>query len=358
MRLLVITNDFPPKPGGIQTYLGSLLDAYPDPVRVLAPADGPAIGTSKGEEIVRRGKRRFMWPTKSVVDWFIAEARDFEADAVFFGAPHPLTRATPRLRNELGIPVGILCHGAEVTIPAAIPGVRSWLRRTLRSADVLFAVSRFTQGKVSKLTGREVVPIGAGVEVDTFTPAEPPPENTPPLVGCVSRFVPRKGQDRVIAAADELRRQGTEVEVLIVGKGRTEAKLRKLAADSDVDVRFEIDVSWKDLAGLYRSMDVFCMPCRSRWGGLEVEGLGLVFLEAAAAGLPVLAGSSGGSPETVLPGETGFVVDSVADIVEGLEIILADPERARQMGAKGRRRVAEEYVWDRVVANLQGGFRS
>lgn len=358
MRLLVITNDFPPKPGGIQTYLGSLTDAYPGPVRVLAPADGPAVGTSRGEEIVRRGRRRFMWPTKSVVDWFIEEARDFEAEAIFFGAPHPLTRATSRIKAELGIPVGILCHGAEVTIPAAIPGLRSWLRRTLRSADVLFAVSRFTQGKVSKLTGRDVVAIGAGVEVETFTPAAPPPSNDPPVVGCVSRFVPRKGQDRVIAAATELKRRGVDVEVLIVGKGRNESKLRKLADNSGVSVRFEIDVPWKQLADLYRSMDVFCMPCRSRWGGLEVEGLGLVFLEAAAAGLPVLVGSSGGSPETVVPGETGFVVDSVEDIVEGLEIMVSDRDRARTMGAKGRLRVVDEYVWDRVVANLEGGFRS
>jgi phosphatidyl-myo-inositol dimannoside synthase len=358
MRLLVITNDYPPKSGGIQTYLGNLVDAYPGPVRVLAPADGPAVGTAKGEEIVRRGKRRFMWPTRKVVDWFIREARDFEADAIFFGAPHPLTGATRRLKEEMGLPVGILCHGAEVTIPAAIPGLRTWLRRTLRHADVLFAVSRFTQGRVSKLTGRDVVPIGAGVEVDMFTPAATPPRNDPPIVGCVSRFVPRKGQHRVIEAAAELKKKGVDLDVLIVGSGRTEAKLRKLAAASDVAVRFEIGVPWKELANLYRTMDVFCMPCRSRWGGLEVEGLGLVFLEAAAAGLPVLAGSSGGSPETVIPGETGFVVDSVADIVEGLEIILANPERAREMGAKGRLRVVDEYVWDRVVARLEDGFRS
>ena len=132
MRLLIITNDYPPKSGGIQTYLGNLVDAYPGPVRVLAPADGPAVGTAKAEEIVRRGRRRFMWPTRKTVDWFIAEARDFGADAIFFGAPHPLTRAAGRLRDELGIPVGVLCHGAEVTIPAAVPGLRTWLRRTLR----------------------------------------------------------------------------------------------------------------------------------------------------------------------------------------------------------------------------------
>ncbi len=358
MRLLIITNDYPPKSGGIQTYLGNLVDAYPGPVRVLAPADGPAAGTAKGEEIVRRGGRRFMWPTRKTVDWFIAEARAFEADAIFFGAPHPLTRAARRLKEELGIPVGILCHGAEVTIPAAVPGLRSWLKKTLQQADVLFAVSRFTQGKVSRLTGRDVIPIGAGVEVDTFTPAATPPANEIPIVGCVSRFVPRKGQHRVIAAAAELKRKGTDVAVLIVGSGRTESKLRKLAAAAEVDVRFAIGVPWGELADLYRTMDVFCMPCRSRWGGLEIEGLGLVFLEAAAAGLPVLAGSSGGSPETVIPGETGFVVDSVSDIVEGLEILLANPDRARQMGAKGRLRVVDEYVWDRVVARMESGFRS
>ncbi|MDJ0954916.1 MAG: glycosyltransferase family 4 protein [Acidimicrobiia bacterium] len=358
MRLLVVTNDYPPKSGGIQTYLANLVDAYPHAVRVLAPADGPAAETAKGEEIVRRGRRRFMWPTRKTVDWFIAEARDFSADAIFFGAPHPLTRAAARMKDELGIPVGVLCHGAEVTIPAAVPGLRTWLRRTLRRADVLFAVSRFTQHKVARLTGRAVVAIGAGVEVDTFTPATVPPENDPPIVGCVSRFVPRKGQHRVIAAAKVLQERGREVEVLIVGSGRTEAKLRKLAQQSGVSVRFEIGVPWEQLPDLYRTMDVFCMPCRSRWGGLEVEGLGLVFLEAAAAGLPVLAGSSGGSPETVLPGETGYVVDSVDDIVAGLEMILSDRERSREMGAKGRARVVEEYVWDRVVARLEDGFRS
>lgn len=358
MRLLVITNDYPPKPGGIQTYLGNLVDAYPDAVRVLAPADGPATGTRHGEGIIRRGKRRFMWPTRSVVEWCISEARDFGADAILFGAPHPLSQATPKLKAALNIPVGILCHGAEVTIPAAVPGLRYWLKRVLRSADALFAVSRFTQRKVGRLTGREVVAIGAGVDIETFTPAAAPPDNDIPVVGCVSRFVPRKGQHRLIAAAGDLAAAGTDVELLIVGKGRKEAKLRRLAARSGVKVRFEIDVPWADLAGLYRSMDVFCMPCRSRWGGLEIEGLGLVFLEAAAAGLPVLAGSSGGSPETVVPGETGFVVDSVEDIVAGLQLLITDTQRAREMGAKGRRRVVEEYVWDRVVTNLGDGFRS
>jgi phosphatidylinositol alpha-1,6-mannosyltransferase len=175
-------------------------------------------------------------------------------------------------------------------------------------------------------------------------------------VGCVSRFVPRKGQHRLIAAATELRRRGLAVTVLLVGKGRTEPRLRRLAERSGVPVRFEIDVPWERLGDLYREMDVFCMPCRSRWGGLEVEGLGLVFLEAAATGLPVLAGDSGGAPETVAPGETGFVVRSVADIVDGLESVLDDPERAAAMGRAGRERVGREFTWDRVVERLLAGL--
>jgi phosphatidylinositol alpha-1,6-mannosyltransferase len=178
------------------------------------------------------------------------------------------------------------------------------------------------------------------------------------VVGCVSRLVPRKGQHRLIAAAERVRDRGKDVELLIVGAGRNEQRLRKLAAESGVAVRFEVGVPWHELPDLYRSMDLFCMPCRSRWGGLEAEGLGLVFLEAAAAGLPVLAGSSGGSPETVVPGSTGFVVDSVDDIVEGIELLLEDRRRAREMGATGRARVLSEYVWDRVVATLEAGYRS
>ncbi len=352
MRLLLITNDFPPKPGGIQTYLRDFVDAYPDDVVVYAPADENASTSEPG---VVRGARSFMLPTRGFHDDVLRLADDFRPDAILFGAPHPLSKGGPALRQSLDVPFGVLNHGAEVTIPSATPGARQMLGRVLASADVRFAVSRFTAEVVTKLCGEPTLVLGAGVDVDTFTPASIPPQNAIPVVGCVSRFVPRKGQHRLIEAAGRLDR---DVALLFVGKGRNEPKLRRMAERLGVQARFEIDVPWTALPGLYQQMDVFCMPCRSRWGGLEIEGLGLVFLEAAAAGLPVLAGSSGGSPETVVPGETGFVVDSVSDIVEGLEILLANPDRARQMGAKGRLRVVDEYVWDRVVARMESGFRS
>jgi phosphatidylinositol alpha-1,6-mannosyltransferase len=350
MRLLLVTNDYPPKPGGIQMYLKNLVDAYPDEILVYAPKDDDAEPHEPG---VVRGSRSYMVPSRTVVDDILAVAEPFEPDAVLFGAPHPLPAMGPALRGALGIPFGVLSHGAEVTLPGAFPGSRQALGRILRSADVRFAVSRYTADKVARISGRPATFVGAGVEIDTFTPPDPGGVHDPPVVGCVSRFVPRKGQHRLLEAVARLDRP---VRVLLVGKGRKEGSLRAQAEKLGIDAMFAVDVPWGDLPGLYRSMDVFCMPTSSRWGGLEVEGLGLVFLEAAATGLPVLAGDSGGSPETVIPGETGYVVSSVSDIVEGLEILLDDPVRAAEMGAAGRRFVEEEFTWERVIERFVDGF--
>lgn len=348
MRLLLITNDYPPKPGGIQQYLGNIIDAYPDEFHVIAPADDGA----EPDDRICRNDSTFMWPTPKVADWVEERAVAFGPDAILFGAPHPLPFLGPRLRERLGVPYGVLSHGAEVTLPAAAPGARQTVAKALRDADARFAVSRFTADRVHRLTGKDVVFVGAGVDIDTFTPP-PNGENEIPVVGCVSRFVPRKGQHRLIEAAAKL---DQPVELLLVGKGRKEAQLRKFADKLGVRTRFAVDVPWSDLPGLYREMDVFCMPCKSRWGGLEVEGLGLVFLEAAATGLPVLAGDSGGSPETVIPAETGYVVHSVDDVVEGLTMLLDDPIGAREMGLAGRRFVEDVFTWPRVVERFREGF--
>lgn len=356
MRLAVVTNDYPPKPGGIQQYLGNLVDAWPDDVLVLGPNDGPANETDRGEAVVRRGTAGFMWPTPRVRRWVMAELQSFEPNAVLFGAPYPLSRLAPALREALDVPIGVLGHGAEVVIPAAIPGIRSVLRSTLRAADVRFAVSRFTQQRLRRLTSLPVHYVGAGVDIDRFVPDPNRPSGSPPVLGCVSRFVPRKGQDRVLRAAAQLVKQGTPVRVLIVGKGRKEHSLRRLADRLGVDAQFAVDVPWRELPELYASIDVFCMPCRSRWGGLEIEGLGLVFLEAAAAGVPVLAGSSGGSPETVDPGRTGYVVHSVDDITQAVERILSEPDRAREMARLGRNRVEQEFTWAAVATRFRAGF--
>jgi phosphatidyl-myo-inositol dimannoside synthase len=349
VRLQLVTNDYPPKPGGIQQYLANLVDAWPDPVQVIAPADSNA---DPDERVTRHPTSEFMWPTRSVADWVAARTVAFDPDVVLFGAPHPLTVLGRRLRAELGVPYGVLAHGAEVTLPGAAPGARQALAGVLRDADVRFAVSRYTAARVESMSGSDTVVVGAGVDTKAFAP---PPDggHAVPIVGCVSRFVPRKGQHRLLEAAARL---GRPVEVLLVGSGRKEQQLRRLADRLEVPTRFVVDATWKELPDVYRSMDVFCMPCSSRWGGLEVEGLGLVFLEASSTGLPVLAGDSGGSSETVVPGETGFIVRSVDDIVEGLGLLLDDRELASEMGSAGRRFVEATFTWDRVVERLRGGF--
>ena len=355
MRLLLVTNDYPPRPGGIQQYLGNLVDAVGGDVLVLAPVDGPAVDTARGEKVVRRHSRRFLWPSRSVRRWIEEQVRGFRPDVVLFGAPYPLASLGGRLRRDLGVPVAVLCHGAEITIPSVLPVARQLLRRALRSADIRLAVSRYTKERAERLTGRPVVYVGSGVDLSIFAPPDLPQTaaDGTPVVGCVSRFVPRKGQHRLIDAAAELGRRGVDVRLLFVGTGRSLGALRRQAIRQAVDARFEVGVQWSELASLYREMDVFCMPCRSRWGGLEVEGLGIVYLEAAATGLPVLAGDSGGAPETVRPGETGFVVRSTDDIVEGLEMLLGDRERAAAMGAAGRDFVGAEFTWARTGARLQ-----
>jgi phosphatidylinositol alpha-1,6-mannosyltransferase len=346
MRVLLITNDYPPKPGGIQQYLGNLVAAFGGEVRVAAPAD-------EGDDPrVVRNDKTFMWPSRPVRRWLEEQVAGFGPDVLLFGAPHPLALAGPALREATGVPYAVICHGAEVTIPAAIPVARQLLRRPLHRADVVFGVSRFTCGRVERLAGRPVRYLGAGVEA-AFTPGEPPAS---PVVGCVSRFVPRTGQRRVLRAVARLRAEGRDLSVLLVGKGRDEEDLRRLAAELEVPTRMEVAVPWARLPGLYREMTVFAMPCRSRWFGLEVEGLGLVFLEAAAAGLPVLAGDSGGSPETVVPGVTGFVVADDEALDEGLRLLLDDPLRAREMGRAGRERVLAEYTWEAVAGRLVEGL--
>jgi phosphatidylinositol alpha-1,6-mannosyltransferase len=344
MRLLLVTNDYPPRAGGIQQYLGNLVAALDAEVLVLAPAD-------EGDDPqVMRHPGRFMWPTRRLRRWVIDRAAEFAPDLILYGAPTPLPLMGPAVRRANGIPYAVLCHGAEVTIPAAFPLARQLLAYGLKRADLRFAVSEFTRTRVERLTGQPVEYLGAGVDVRAFGPG-PAPAGAP-VVGCVSRFVPRKGQRRVLRAAAALHRQGRPLEVLLVGRGRDERRLRALASRLGVPVRFEVGVPWEALPGLYREMTVFAMPCRSRWFGLEAEGLGLVFLEAAASGLPVLAGDSGGSPETVEPGVTGFVVSRDAHLVEGIEMLLDDPLRAAAMSESGRRRVLERFTWEAVAGRL------
>jgi phosphatidylinositol alpha-1,6-mannosyltransferase len=348
MKVLLVTNDFPPRAGGIQQYLAGLIEGFVGEVRVLAPSDD---GTSSN---VFRDRRKFMWPTRRVRRWVEDHIAEFEPDLVLFGAPHPLAFLGSGIRRRTGVPFGVVCHGAEVTLPAAFPITRQLVAHPLRRADVLFAVSEFTARRVRRLTGRPVDVIGAGVNPG-FRPGFGAADDGPIIIGSVSRFVPRKGQAQVLAACAALRSEGLDVSSLLVGRGRLERKLRRKAERLHVPTRFEVDVTFTDLPDLYRQMHVFVMPCWSRWFGLEVEGFGVVFLEAAATGLPVVAGDSGGAPETVDPGVTGFVVHDQRSLVDALRTLVVDPDLRQRMGSAGASRAGERFVWSTVSARFAAG---
>ena len=348
MRLLLITNDYLPKTGGIQQYLGNLVERYEGEVRVLAPRHK---GASQDPRVVR-SRWRFMWPTPRVRRWIETQAAEFEPDFVLFGAPYPLPTLGSHLRDTVGAPYGVIVHGAELTLPAAFPISRQLIAGPLRRADVVFANSHWTVRAVKRSTRREAAYLGIGVDLELFRPADES-WGTETIVGTVSRFIPRKKQDEVLRAADRLYRQGHQLRVKVVGRGRLETRLRRLAEKLEVPVDFHIDVPWSELPWRYREMDIFAVPCRSRWLGLEQEGLGIVFLEAAASGLPVIAGHSGGAPETVLPGTTGFVVHDEEALHEALELLLSNRERAAFMGDRGRQLMEDRYLWTAVMERLR-----
>ncbi|MDH3499058.1 MAG: glycosyltransferase family 4 protein [Acidimicrobiia bacterium] len=346
MRVVLVTNDFPPKAGGIQQYLGNIVARHDGPITVLAPADARA-GTAPD---VFRGDGQWMVPTRAVKEWISAHVTAVGADVVVYGAPTPLAQAGPTIRRRTRVPFVVMTHGAEVTLPAMLPGARQFLRHTFQAADGIFAVSRYTAAQVSSIARVPATVLGAGVDIEAFRPGTPTTDGI--TIGCVSRFIPRKGHIRVIEASEELARRGRNVNVLIVGRGRLETRIRRRAAAATVPVRIEVDVPWTELPRIYTEMDVFVMPARSRWAGREVEGLGIVYLEAAASGLPVVAGRSGGAPETITPGQTGYMAESVDEIVEAVEQILLRPE----MGHAGRRRIMEDWTWDSVMERWQQGL--
>ena len=352
MRALLVTNDYPPKAGGIQQYLSNLVGHSSASFRVLA-SHHP--GAPADRQVVR-GWASYLLPAARTYRWVADHIRDFEPDVVVFGAPHPLAQLGPGLSGTFGLPFVVIAHGAEVTLPGALPGLRQVLGWTFRRASLVLTVSAFTARKVAVMGAVQTSVLGAGVDLAAFHPVEHGcrrPGDGPLVIGCISRFVPRKGHLRVLAAAERLDAGGIPAEVLLAGRGRLEARIERRAAAATVPVRVVSDVPWEELPGLYRSCDLFAMPARSRWLGLEAEGLGIVYLEAAASGLPVVAGTSGGAPETVVPGVTGYVAASVEEIVDAVRLIV---DRRDEMGAAARARAVDHYSWATVARRFDAAL--
>ncbi|WP_229400280.1 glycosyltransferase family 4 protein [Micromonospora okii] len=366
-RTLLITNDFPPRPGGIQSFVHHLALRQPSGSVVVYASSwrgAEKFDADQPFEVVRE-RTRVLLPTPLIARRAARLARERGCDTVWFGAAAPLGLLAAGLRRRAGIGrVVALTHGHEVGW-AALPAARTALRRIGRGADVVTYLGDYTRVRLERaLHGlTELRRLAPGVDVDTYHPSvdgEPVRARLGladrPVVVCVSRLVPRKGQDTLIRALPEIRRRVPDAALLVVGGGPHRGALEKLARQTGVerDVVFTGSVPSAELPAHYAAGDVYAMPCRTRNRGLDVEGLGIVYLEASATGLPVVAGDSGGAPDAVREGETGYVVPGrdVARLADRVATLLADRDLARQLGAAGRAWVEREWRWETQAARM------
>ena len=372
-RTLLITNDFPPRPGGIQSFVHNLaVRQQPGSVVVYASSwrGAEKFDADQPFEVVRE-RTRVLLPTPLIARRAARLARAYDCDTVWFGAAAPLGLLAAGLRRRAGIRRAVaLTHGHEVGW-AALPGARSVLRRIGRGVDVTTYLGEYTRARLARVLDglTELRRLAPGVDVDTYHPEVDGGRVRSrlgladrPVVVCVSRLVPRKGQDMLIRALPEIRRRVPDAALLVVGGGPYRSTLEKLARQTGLerDVVFTGSVPSAELPAHYAAGDVYAMPCRTRNRGLDVEGLGIVYLEASATGLPVVAGDSGGAPDAVREGETGYVVGGrdVTQLADRVATLLADRDLARQFGAAGRAWVEREWRWEtqaqRMAALLAG----
>jgi phosphatidylinositol alpha-1,6-mannosyltransferase len=364
-RTLLVTNDFPPRVGGIQRTLHALVRELPaDRVTVLAPSwEGTEAFDAVEPYRIVRASGRFLWPTPATRRLLWGLVDGLGAQVVVFGDAVPLAAMGPGLARR-GIPYLVAAHGFDYWL-SLLPGAHAGLAyMTSRAARVPVMCSAFI-AHVVRTAVPEGVPVSVmypGADVDAFRPGLPTDGvlerhglTGRPVVACVSRLVARKGQDVLIRAMPLIRSRVPGAALLLVGDGPHRSTLERMAARAPSgSVVFAGQVSEGDLATYYAAGDVFAMPCRTRLGGLEVEGWGNVFIEAAACGRPVVVGESGGAPESVVDGETGVLVDgrNVEQVADAVSRLLEDSAMADRMGKAGRERVERFYTWPRAAAQL------
>ncbi|MFF8376477.1 glycosyltransferase family 4 protein [Streptomyces sp. NPDC015661] len=375
-KTLIVTNDFPPRPGGIQAFLHNMaLRLDPDRIVVYASTwkrsregiEATAAFDAEQPFTVVRDRTTMLLPTPRVTARATALLREHGCESVWFGAAAPLGLMAPALRRAGAKRLVATTHGHEAGW-AQLPAARQLLGRIGEGTDTITYLGEYTRSRIATAltpaAARRMVQLPPGVDEKTFHPDSGGDEvrarlglSDRPVVVCVSRLVPRKGQDTLIRAMPAILRRVPDAVLLIVGGGPYEKDLHRLAAETGVagSVRFTGAVPWSELPAHYGAGDVFAMPCRTRRGGLDVEGLGIVYLEASATGLPVVAGDSGGAPDAVLDGETGWVVrgESAEETADRVATLLLDPELRARMGERGRAWVEERWRWDLLAERLR-----
>jgi phosphatidylinositol alpha-1,6-mannosyltransferase len=366
---LLVTNDFPPKIGGIQSYLWELWRRLPaDEVTVFTTAHRSAAVFDQAQPFrIVRSRWAVLLPNRVLVRRIRRLAADVGARAVVLDPVLPLGLIGPKL----GLPYAVVLHGTEITVPGRLPVSRPLLARVVSQASLVIAAGGYPEGEARRAVGRDrafppVVRVPPGVDTTRFRPLPAIdraaararlglPANGA-LVVSVSRLVPRKGMDTLIEAAALLAPRHPGLTVAISGGGRDLARLRHLVRRTGAPVRLVGRVNDLDLPALYGCADVFAMCCRRRWAGLEQEGFGIVFLEAAACGVPSIAGDSGGAAEAVLDGQTGFVVGDPGDpkaVAATLSRLLDEPSLALEQGQAARARAEEEFEYQTLAGRLE-----
>ena len=365
MKHLLVTNDFPPKIGGIQSLLWEWWRRLPP--ESFAVLTSPYAGTEEFDAeqpfLIRRTREPVLLPHPWMVSRINTMAREVGADLVVLDPALPLGLVGPSLE----LPYDVVLHGAEVTVPGRLPGSKQALSHVLRKARHIVAAGGYPAAEAERAAGRTlpITVVPPGVDTERFHPLTAAERSaarahfgipdTAELVAGISRLVPRKGFDTAVRAVSLLHKSRPDLVLAIAGGGRDAERLQGLAESLKAPVRFLGRVNNDDLPRLYGSADVYTMLCRNRWGGLEQEGFGIVFLEAAACGVPQVAGHSGGAAEAVADGETGFVIGEANDpreVATAIERLLDDPDLRARMGAAGRERVVREFSYDVLARKL------
>jgi len=363
--VLFVTNDFGPRAGGIETFIIGLIERRPFGQTIVYTswqdnaASYDAEWRSKfGVEVIR-DRSKILLPTPRVALALRKIIRTRGITTIAFGAAAPLGLLSASMKRA-GVKRSVaLTHGHEVWWAKVFP-FNFLLRRIGSTVDVLTYLGEFTQSAISKaLTSnaqRAMVKIAPGIDIDHFAPTDASIlrrslglEDKKVIVS-VGRLVHRKGQDYLIQSMPLILHQAPNAHLLLVGQGPYLEHLQKLVKEHGLEssVTFIGRVDYKELPQYLCVGDIFAMPSRSRLKGLEVEGLGIVYLEASSCGLPVLAGNSGGAPDAVKQNETGLVVSGTDEkqIASAAIELLNNSDSSKKMGLAGRQWIVNNWRWE------------
>ena len=362
---LFITNDFGPRAGGIETFVHGLIERLPKGSVIVYTSAQANAQTFDAEWLLKYGvevirdRSKILLPTPRVIKACQKLISNRKLSKVAFGAAAPLAMMARAMRSAGAQKVVALTHGHEVWW-AKVPPFSFAIRYMGKNIDVITYLGDYTRGEISKALSEadasKLVQIAPGIDVDHFVPTDSSKLRAElglsdkSVIISVGRLVHRKGQDKLISALPEIKTSVPNVHLVLVGVGPHQDYLEKLALKLNVSdcVTFIGRINYAELPEYICLGDIFAMPSRSRFFGLEVEGLGIVYLEASACGLPVVGGKSGGAPDAVLVGETGMVVDGTnsSEIADACIELLNNPELCALMGANGRAWIIENWRWE------------